>query len=261
MVARHAVENVELRLVLPNSATFLKVKEAIAKQVGSDDIFVKGRIVRKKGVVYSSFKDHDTIGDVREVLVLGVDLKAAQPTDHRQLKSKVEATVPDPALKPVEPAPMPIQAPRLLQLAQPKTMPNREWLASSAASVTDPAQASQHSEPSQAKGAAAPSVPTASPHEVQIFVKQAVDGMQVTLSAWTNWTFAKVKEALGQKLGRDDVKSRARLVFKAGDGIGAWVPFKDSDVLNEKREVHVLGVDLASADQVTMEGVCQQSLW
>lgn len=75
LVARHAVAELEVKVVLPKNATFLDAKQAIAKQVDCDDIATKGRLVRKKGGVFQAYRDADYIGDVRQVLVLGGELK------------------------------------------------------------------------------------------------------------------------------------------------------------------------------------------
>ncbi|CAE7519936.1 CPK19 [Symbiodinium natans] len=144
VLARHAVDNAEVRVALAHDATFFDCKQAISKFLGRDEILRKGRLVQKKGGVYSTYKDDDPIGDIRQVLVLGADLRTVEDQEDDQ--------------------PPPIH-------------------------------------------------PYAGP--------------EIGLTIWTNWTFAAVREALAKKLGRDDIRRKARFVFKASAGTSPWIAFKE----------------------------------
>jgi len=78
-VCHASEEDIRVKVVLPFDATFHDAKKAVAKQVGSDDIIRRGRLVRKKGQagLYVACKDASHIGQVREVFLLGADLMLA----------------------------------------------------------------------------------------------------------------------------------------------------------------------------------------
>lgn len=75
---RHAVEGTAVTVRVPKNATFMDVKEALVEVVGSPDIPMKGRLVKQKGGIYSSYKDTDPLLDVRQVLILGASLKSEE---------------------------------------------------------------------------------------------------------------------------------------------------------------------------------------
>jgi hypothetical protein len=92
IVAKHALEDVELKVRVPVDASFRDVKNAIAKKVGCDDVLTKGRLLRKLTGTYSAYQDKCKVGNVRQVLVLGVGaelLKSSQCVDEaRQTEQK-----------------------------------------------------------------------------------------------------------------------------------------------------------------------------
>ena len=70
--------------------------------------------------------------------------------------------------------------------------------------------------------------PPPPPQQYEIRIRHAVEaGPEITLTIWTNWTFDAVREALAKKLGRDDIRRKARFVFKASAGTSPWIAFKD----------------------------------
>ena len=80
------------------------------------------------------------------------------------------------------------------------------------------------------KKAAPPPKPKPPPpaQQYEIRIRHAVEaGPEITLTIWTNWTFDAVREALAKKLGRDDIRRKARFVFKASAGTSPWIAFKD----------------------------------
>eukprot|EP00420_Gonyaulax_spinifera_P026224 CAMPEP_0197902488 /NCGR_PEP_ID=MMETSP1439-20131203/53576_1 /TAXON_ID=66791 /ORGANISM="Gonyaulax spinifera, Strain CCMP409" /LENGTH=286 /DNA_ID=CAMNT_0043523517 /DNA_START=59 /DNA_END=919 /DNA_ORIENTATION=+ len=78
VVARHVFEDVELQLIVPRGSTFGDLKTAIADRVGRTEILEKGHIVKKEKGIYSPYKDDDSIGDTRSVLVFRASLKPAE---------------------------------------------------------------------------------------------------------------------------------------------------------------------------------------
>lgn len=78
IVARHALEDVELKVKVSSDASFRDVKKAIATKVGSDEILAKGRLLKKQKGGYFAHQDKAKVGNVREVLVLGADLEVVE---------------------------------------------------------------------------------------------------------------------------------------------------------------------------------------
>ena len=86
------------------------------------------------------------------------------------------------------------------------------------------------SKPPQPKKAAPPKPkpPPPPPQEYETRIRHAVEaGPEIKMTIWTNWTFAAVREALAKKLGREDIRRKARFVFKASAGTSPWIAFKD----------------------------------
>lgn len=76
VVVRHAMDDVEARLLVPAAANFLDLKHAIAAHMGSDEVLKKGRLVRRRDGKYAAFKDDEAIGNTTEVLLIGATLVA-----------------------------------------------------------------------------------------------------------------------------------------------------------------------------------------
>jgi len=84
------------------------------------------------------------------------------------------------------------------------------------------------------------------PEEVQLTIRHAIESScePVQLTAWSDWTFGKLREALAEQLGQQKVQQKGRFVFRPkGQGSqGAWVAFKDDEQLVGQRELHIIGV-------------------
>eukprot|EP00439_Symbiodinium_sp_Y106_P063243 s3552_g9.t1 len=261
VLARHAVDNAEVRVALPHDATFFDCKQAISKFLGRDEILRKGRLVQKKGGVYSTYKDDDPIGDVRQVLVLGADLRTVEDQEDDQ----------PPPIHPYAAQPKtPIQSPNEGSRAGVDSYSvsrRREGLEppprakESAYPSADPHPAPpKPPEPKPTpKKAAPPPKPKPPPpaQQYEIRIRHAVEaGPEITLTIWTNWTFDAVREALAKKLGRDDIRRKARFVFKASAGTSPWIAFKDQETVgwapdgSRRNELMMLGVELDDTEPV-----------
>lgn len=75
IAVHQAIEGTGIRVLVPQTATFCNVREAIAKQVGRGEILTKGHLMRKENGVFSNYGDHELIGSVREVFVLKASLQ------------------------------------------------------------------------------------------------------------------------------------------------------------------------------------------
>uniref|UniRef100_A0A7S1WIK4 Protein C10 n=1 Tax=Alexandrium catenella TaxID=2925 RepID=A0A7S1WIK4_ALECA len=85
VTARHATDGDTLQVMVPETASFQTVKEAISKKVGRGEFLTKGRLVGQDddGTFFPQ-KDDGRIGDLREVLVLGYGL---QPHEDEEAKA------------------------------------------------------------------------------------------------------------------------------------------------------------------------------
>ncbi|CAE7848606.1 sodA [Symbiodinium necroappetens] len=261
VLARHAVDNAEVRVALPHDATFFDCKQAISKFLGRDEILRKGRLVQKKGGVYSTYKDDDPIGDVRQVLVLGADLRTVEDQEDDQ----------PPPIHPYAAQPKaPVQSPNEGSRAgvDSYSVPRRrEGLEppprakeSAYPSADPPPAPPKPPEPKPTPKKAAPPPkpkPPPPPQQYEIRIRHAVEaGPEITLTIWTNWTFDAVREALAKKLGRDDIRRKARFVFKASAGTSPWIAFKDQETVgwapdgSRRNELMMLGVELDDTEPV-----------
>ncbi|CAE7925767.1 sodA [Symbiodinium sp. KB8] len=239
---------------------------AISKFLGRDEILRKGRLVQKKGGVYSTYKDDDPIGDVRQVLVLGADLRTVEDQEDDQ----------PPPIHPYAAQPKaPVQSPNEGSRAgvDSYSVPRRrEGLEppprakeSAYPSADPPPAPPKPPEPKPTPKKAAPPPkpkPPPPPQQYEIRIRHAVEaGPEITLTIWTNWTFDAVREALAKKLGRDDIRRKARFVFKASAGTSPWIAFKDQETVgwapdgSRRNELMMLGVEL---DDTELENACAQ---
>jgi len=76
IVVRHAMEDIAAHLRVPAAATFLDVKHAIARHMGSDEVLKKGRLVRRRDGKFAAFKDDEEVGNTTEALLIGATLVA-----------------------------------------------------------------------------------------------------------------------------------------------------------------------------------------
>jgi len=94
VIVRHMYRDQELRVMVPEEATFLQVKKAIFASTKRKDILTRGTLGRKNTDTgerrsYVTFKDHDIIGQVREVVAWDADLTVSQG----ETPSKIENSV------------------------------------------------------------------------------------------------------------------------------------------------------------------------
>jgi len=80
VVAREAVGDLEVRVVVPSDATFQDLKQAISKHVGNREVLQNGHLVCSQDGLFKPHKPKAVIGNVREVLVLAASL--AMHDDH-----------------------------------------------------------------------------------------------------------------------------------------------------------------------------------
>ncbi|CAE7838571.1 unnamed protein product [Symbiodinium sp. CCMP2592] len=255
VLARHAVDNAEVRVALPHDATFFDCKQAISKFLGRDEILRKGRLVQKKGGVYSTYKDDDPIGDVRQVLVLGADLRTVEDQEDDQ----------PPPIHPYAAQPQtPVQSPNegsragvdsysVSRRHEGLEPPPRAKESAYPSADPHPAPPKPPEPKPTPKKAAPPPKPKPPPpaQQYEIRIRHAVEaGPEITLTIYTNWTFDAVREALAKKLGRDDIRRKARFVFKASAGTSPWIAFKDQETVgwapdgSRRNELMMLGVEL-----------------
>ncbi|CAL1134717.1 unnamed protein product [Cladocopium goreaui] len=260
VVAKHAVDNSEVRVELPQNATFYDCKQAISKLLGRDEILRKGRLVQKKGGVYSAFKDDDPLGETRQVLVLGADLRTeedshdeAMPPVHpyAEMKRPPQHIATEPPGRP-QPYAVKSRPQEELNVPPPRVSDFRDGMETpQTASQPVPArfEPQTRAEP-KPKVVAKPKPPPPPPEEYEIRIKHAVEAGEVPLKIWTNWTFGAVRDALSKKLKRDDIQKKARFVFKAGTGTAPWIAFKDHEIVgwnpdgSRRNELMLLGVEL-----------------
>jgi len=76
VVARHATEDFQVRVVLPQHAKFKHIKKALAACLGSEEIARKALLTYKVGGRYRACKDEGRISDVRQVLVACAEFRA-----------------------------------------------------------------------------------------------------------------------------------------------------------------------------------------
>jgi len=77
VLVRHALNGIEMKVMVPRNATFKTVKKAIARKVGRDEVLERGKLVKKDmSGVYVAYKDGDRLADVRRVLVVSADLSS-----------------------------------------------------------------------------------------------------------------------------------------------------------------------------------------
>lgn len=76
VVARHATEGFQVRVLLPKHAKFKHIKKALALRLGSEGIARSGLLTYKVGGRYRACKDEGLIGDVRQVLVACADFRS-----------------------------------------------------------------------------------------------------------------------------------------------------------------------------------------
>ncbi|CAK9091470.1 Superoxide dismutase [Mn] [Durusdinium trenchii] len=271
-----------VRVELPQNATFYDCKQAISKLLGRDarvsidmrrrrrgdhammavrpfrrgrdEILRKGRLVQKKGGLYSAYKDDDFVGETRQVLVLGADLQTVQP-DEPMPPVHPYADVGRPPSRPLKGESDDEGPPR----PQPYSVRSRVHEELEAAPrVNDLPQTPMPPPPPQLQPKPTPKpkpkpVPRP-PQEYEITIKHAVEPGEVQLKIWSNWTFAAVRDALAKKLRREEIQKRARFVFKAGTGTAPWVAFKDDEIVgwthegHRREELMLLGVELVEQE-------------
>merc|ERR1740129_2383831 len=90
VLVRHAINDMQIKILVPRTATYLDVRTAIACHTGRNDIFEAGRLVRRKDGKYASYNDQDSLGETRTVCVLGVDLTIAERKGNIDLQAKEE---------------------------------------------------------------------------------------------------------------------------------------------------------------------------
>eukprot|EP00913_Durusdinium_trenchii_P035748 g33450.t1 len=201
-----------VRVELPQNATFYDCKQAISKLLGRDEILRKGRLVQKKGGLYSAYKDDDFVGETRQVLVLGADLQTVQP-DEPMPPVHPYADVGRPPSRPLKGESDDEGPPR----PQPYSVRSRVHEELEAAPrVNDLPQTPMPPPPPQLQPKPTPKpkpkpVPRP-PQEYEITIKHAVEPGEVQLKIWSNWTFAAVRDALAKKLRREEIQKRARFL-------------------------------------------------
>uniref|UniRef100_A0A7S4SL03 Protein C10 n=1 Tax=Alexandrium monilatum TaxID=311494 RepID=A0A7S4SL03_9DINO len=79
--ARHATQDVRIRILLPPRARFRHVKQAIARCLGSDEVIQKGLLTSRIRGVYKAFKDDALVGNVTEVTVACADFSLGGGTE------------------------------------------------------------------------------------------------------------------------------------------------------------------------------------
>ncbi|CAE7904728.1 sodA, partial [Symbiodinium microadriaticum] len=249
---------------------------AISKFLGLNLSWLTDQLVQKKGGVYSTYKDDDPIGDVRQVLVLGADLRTVEDQEDDQ----------PPPIHPYAAQPKaPVQSPNEGSRAgvDSYSVPRRrEGLEppprakeSAYPSADPPPAPPKPPEPKPTPKKAAPPPkpkPPPPPQQYEIRIRHAVEaGPEITLTIWTNWTFDAVREALAKKLGRDDIRRKARFVFKASAGTSPWIAFKDQETVgwapdgSRRNELMMLGSLLSrllaagvELDDTELENACAQ---
>jgi len=78
VTARHAIQGGAVKVVLPKKAKFKHIKKALARRLGDPEILSKAQVLDKVNGLYTAYRDRDPVGDVREVMLLGVDLGLAE---------------------------------------------------------------------------------------------------------------------------------------------------------------------------------------
>lgn len=91
VVARHALEETEIKVYVSKDATFRDVKATIAEHLGSDEIFKKGRLLRKHRGAYAAYSDDAAVGAVRSLLVLGISLKTTSSSSKAMSAGELQA--------------------------------------------------------------------------------------------------------------------------------------------------------------------------
>jgi len=83
--------------------------------------------------------------------------------------------------------------------------------------------------------------------EISLRIRHAIneDGGQVVLQLWSHWKFHEVKQALAEHLGREDIRQKAKFVFRPGgqSAAGAWAAFKEEEQVGDRTELNVMCVD------------------
>eukprot|EP00435_Cladocopium_sp_Y103_P013172 s5588_g3.t1 len=257
-----------VRVELPQNATFYDCKQAISKLLGRDEILRKGRLVQKKGGVYSAFKDDDPLGDTRQVLVLGANLRKEEESDgeamppvhpYAEMKRPPQHIATEPGTAPGRPQPYAVKSrpQEELNVPPPRVSDFRDSMETpQTASQPVPArfEPQTRAEP-KPKVVPKPKPPPPPPEEYEIRIKHAVEAGEVPLKIWTNWTFGAVRDALSKKLKRDDIQKKARFVFKAGTGTAPWIAFKDHEIVgwnpdgSRRNELMLLGVELVEPER------------
>mmetsp|Transcript_50144 Transcript_50144/g.160463 ORF Transcript_50144/g.160463 Transcript_50144/m.160463 type:complete len:356 (-) Transcript_50144:100-1167(-) len=78
VVARHATNGLEFKIVLPKRAKFKHIKRVLARRLACPEVLTKAQLLDKIEGLYTAYRDQDPVGDVRQVMVLGVDLSVAE---------------------------------------------------------------------------------------------------------------------------------------------------------------------------------------
>jgi len=361
----HAVHGTSIKVNVASSATFLDIKEAIVALLGRDEMMTRGKLVKKNGGIYSSYKDHDPIGTLRSVMVLGVDLalpEAPKSTGNGRVGDHAPYQNTGPSIHPYAanaspnriaeegklfPSQLTLQqalnlqtelhfgfsqpafqeklqslqeqfegTPRYVKecsdhilnvqqtilprygfqgnqkgvhemlqafgphndnpdikkkgeeinkllpkkLLEPTQLPSSKadrgaylqggdahdnlLAAAGVVSIGESKSVEQQSKPKSSAPTPKPPAPKpepAPPREIELVVRHATkEPDMIQLKVMTDWTFKKVKETLATAITHDDVSRKARLVYKSGSD---WKAHQDSAVIGDRTELFCLGVD------------------
>ncbi|CAE8636599.1 unnamed protein product, partial [Polarella glacialis] len=209
VVVQHAVGKGEVCVTVPGQATMLEVRQAIAIALGKPEVVEEGRLVQRVGRggggTFSSYKDDERLNGRRRLLLMGVDLEDDDDLDNSEDDAREDQAI---AIRGL--------------LGR-----NKAKEESSPEKFTPPMRA------------------TLLP-DVQVTLRHAVDEEQlrdeeVRLTVKSDATMKSVKEALAAHLGRPEILRTCRLVHRVGSA-GAFAAFKDSEKINGRRSLLVLGV-------------------
>mmetsp|Transcript_8605 Transcript_8605/g.19187 ORF Transcript_8605/g.19187 Transcript_8605/m.19187 type:complete len:990 (+) Transcript_8605:165-3134(+) len=186
VLVQHAVEKSQIRVVVPEGATFRAVKEGISKLTGREDILQRGRLVQRRGGTYSSYQDSAPIGQNREVLVLGADLSVDDDGGDSDSDDGDAPTLH--AFRPTDPPPPSASA------GQGKAKKEGEWAGS--------AQPQAFNVNAQVKAPSGPAPPQLSKDQVHELQKDLIAGFK-------DPNFQMKLQELGQQLAKGTPKYNA----------------------------------------------------
>jgi len=88
VIVRHAVDDSEVKVTVPGDSNFLALKEAVGRKLHRTDWAERARLVGRENGSFFAYKDTEQLDGVCLVMVLSVDLEAAERPRSRKSNAR-----------------------------------------------------------------------------------------------------------------------------------------------------------------------------